>query len=61
MPISRTLSPAVSESASIARVNGTEAGPMLPRVGNVLGALVGSMSSAWVIAAVCALEIWWEM
>ncbi len=43
MPISRTRSPGSSSPACVARVNGIDAGPMLPRVGKVRGTRSGSM------------------
>jgi len=45
----------------MARVNGIDAGPMLPRVGNDRGTRSGSISRVRHIAEVNTCETWWAM
>ena len=42
-------------------MKGTDAGPMLPRVGKVTGVRTGSIPRVAVMVAVCTFESWWMM
>ena len=59
MPMHSTRSPATSEPACRASVMGTEAGPTLPRIGNVSGTRSGSMPSRAHSELVCTEDTWW--
>ena len=58
MPMHAMRWPASKPAAFSARVKGTDAGPMLPRVGKITGVRAGSIRSELVIAAVWTLETW---
>ncbi len=59
MPMQAMRWPASKPAELRARVKGTDAGPMLPRVGKITGVRAGSIRREDVMAAVWTFETWW--
>ena len=61
MPSKITFMPARRSSRCLDSVNGTAAGPMFPKDGNVNGNFASSTPSALAMARMCTTEVWWAM